>query len=123
MVLYSSATGSIMYVLIGKRLDLAYLVGVINRDHYNTVKWVLKYIRGTQKLKLNYVRKSSLKVKGFYNYDYATDLDKRRLVSGYVFIVGRNVLSWMSGLQHVAALLTIEAEYMALTKALKRKSG
>ncbi|XP_073119638.1 secreted RxLR effector protein 161-like [Henckelia pumila] len=47
------------------------------------------------------------------------DLDKRRSISGYVFTVGGNVVSWKSNLQNVVALYTTEAEYIILTEAVK----
>lgn len=40
-------------------------------------------------------------------------------ISGYVFTVGGNIVSWRSCLQKVVALSTIEAEYMALSEAIK----
>lgn len=71
MVPYSSV-GSNKYAMIEIRSDLAYTAKVISRfmskperDHWNAVKWVIRYIRGTHKLKLNYVRKSGLKVEVF----------------------------------------------------------
>ena len=40
-------------------------------------------------------------------------------MSGYVFRVGGNTVSWRSCLQQVVALSTTEAEYMALAEATK----
>ena len=40
-------------------------------------------------------------------------------MSGIVFQVGGNTVSWKLGLQSVVALSTTEAEYMALTLAVK----
>nr|GFA20268.1 hypothetical protein [Tanacetum cinerariifolium] len=58
-------------------------------------------------------------VDGYMDADYAKDLDKGRLVTGYVFMVHGCVVSWKATLQHVVALSTTEAEYMALTKSVK----
>lgn len=55
----------------------------------------------------------------FSDADYATDLDRRRSVTGYVFQVGGNTVSWRSGLQHIVALSTTESKYMALSEAFK----
>jgi ATP-binding cassette subfamily B (MDR/TAP) protein 1 len=51
---YSSAVGSVMYAMIGTRPDYPYPVGVISRymskplrSHWQAVKWVLRYIKGT----------------------------------------------------------------------------
>ena len=48
-------------------------------------------------------------VKGYFDADYGADLDKRRSVTGMVFTVGGNVVSWRSSLQKSIALSTTEA--------------
>ncbi|GJR72960.1 retrovirus-related pol polyprotein from transposon TNT 1-94 [Tanacetum coccineum] len=58
-------------------------------------------------------------VDGFVDADYAKDPDKGRSITGYVFMVHGCVVSWKATLQHVVALSTIEAEYMALREAVK----
>ena len=51
--------------------------------------------------------------------DYAGNLDKRRSLTGYVFIVGGCAISWKATLQDVPAQSTTEAEYMAIAEASK----
>nr|GEY30649.1 putative polyprotein [Tanacetum cinerariifolium] len=51
------------------------------------------------------------------NPDYAKDPDKGRSITGYTFLVQGCVVSWKATLQHVLALSTTEAEYIALTEA------
>ncbi|KAG7591060.1 Zinc finger CCHC-type superfamily [Arabidopsis thaliana x Arabidopsis arenosa] len=123
---YSSAVGSIMYAMIGTRPDLAYPVGIISRfmsqpikDHWLGVKWVLRYIKGTLKTRLCYKKSSNFRIVGYCDADHAADLDKRRSITGLVFTLGGNTISWKSGLQRVVALSTTESEYMSLTEAVK----
>ncbi|CAA7022682.1 unnamed protein product [Microthlaspi erraticum] len=123
---YSNAVGSLMYAMIGTRPDLSYPVGIISRfmskpikEHWLGVKWVLRYIKGTLKNKLCYRKGSEFILKGYCDSDYATDMDKRRSISGMVFTLGGNTISWRSALQKVVALSTTEAEYMSLTEAVK----
>ena len=59
------------------------------------------------------------KVLGYVDSDFAGDLDKRRLVTGLVFTLFGGAVSWKASLQSVVALLTTEAEYIALTEAVK----
>jgi hypothetical protein len=40
---------------------------------------------------------------GYVDSDFATDLDKRRSLTGYVFTVGDCVVSWKATLQPVVA--------------------
>ncbi|GJT84934.1 hypothetical protein Tco_1066651, partial [Tanacetum coccineum] len=58
-------------------------------------------------------------VTGFVDSDYDKDPDKGRSITGYAFLVHRCVVSWKAMLQHVVDLSTTEAEYMALTEAVK----
>nr|GEX73138.1 retrovirus-related Pol polyprotein from transposon TNT 1-94 [Tanacetum cinerariifolium] len=51
--------------------------------------------------------------------NYAKDPDKGRSITGYAFLVQGCVVSWKATLQHVVALSTTEAEYIALTEAVK----
>ena len=55
--IYSSAVGSLIYVMVCTRLDIAHAVGVVNRflvnpgkDHWKVVKWIFRYLRGNSKL-------------------------------------------------------------------------
>ena len=123
---YASAVGSLMYAMVGSRPDLCFAVGLISRYmskpgriHWEAVKWVMRYLKGALDSDLLFTKGEDFKVRGFCDADYATDLDRRRSVTGYVFQVGGNTISWRSGLQHIVALSTTESEYMALAEAFK----
>jgi len=55
----------------------------------------------------------------YVDSDYLGDLDKRRSITGYVFTLSQAPVSWCSILQSTVALSTTEAEYMAMTEAMK----
>lgn len=102
---YSSAVGSVMYTMIGTRPDLAYTICLVSRFmskpgsmHWEAVKWVLRYLRGSKDLCLLFTKDKEFRVTGYYDSDYAADLDKRRSISGYVFTVGGNTVSWKASL-------------------------
>jgi ATP-binding cassette subfamily B (MDR/TAP) protein 1 len=51
---YSSVVGSLMYAMVCSRPDLAHAMGVVSRymanpdkEHWNAVQWIFKYLRGT----------------------------------------------------------------------------
>jgi hypothetical protein len=82
------------------------------------VKWVLRYLRGTSDYCITYNCGCEL-VYGYVDSDFAGDLDKRRLTSGYVFTLAGGSISWMSKLSNIVALSTTEAEYIASSHAFK----
>ncbi|KAH9762947.1 hypothetical protein KPL70_001004 [Citrus sinensis] len=125
---YSSAVGSIMYSMVCTRPDVAHSVGVVSRfmgnpgkEHWSAVKWLLRYLKGTANHGILYggSESNSCQVSGFVDSDFAADLDKRRSITGYVFILNGGAVSWKASLQSVVALSTTEAEYIALTEAVK----
>nr|GEV66261.1 hypothetical protein [Tanacetum cinerariifolium] len=124
----ANAVGSLMYLMVCTRPDIAYAVSVVSRylanpgkNHWEAVKWILKYLRGTANVSLVYGTNhgNHVNVTGFVDSNYAKDPDKGRYITVYTFLVHGCVVSWKATLQNVVALSTIEAEYMALTEAVK----
>ena len=115
-----------MYAMVGSRPDLAYAVGMVcrymskpGRDHWLAVKWIMRYVKGALGLNLTFAKGEDFKVRGYCDSDYASDMDRSRSITGYVFTVGGNAVSWSSSLYKVVALSTTEAEYMALSDAVR----
>ncbi|RDX62691.1 hypothetical protein CR513_58952, partial [Mucuna pruriens] len=107
---YSSAVGSLMYAMVCTRPDIGYAVGVVSRflsdpgkEHWEAVKWILRYLRGTAKRSLCFGNEN-LKLIGYSDSDMAGDVDSRKSTSG-------GAVSWQSKLQKCVTLSTAEAEY------------
>ncbi|KAE8701279.1 putative serine-threonine protein kinase, plant-type [Hibiscus syriacus] len=122
---YASAMGSLIFAMICTRPDIAQAVGVVSRymanpgrKHWNTVKRILRYIKGTSNIALCYGG-SNLLINVYVDSDYVGDLDKSKSTTGYVFKVAGGAVSWVSKLQSVVATSTTEAEYVAATQASK----
>ena len=122
---YSSAVGSLMYAMVCTRPDIAHAVSVVSRymsnpgkEHWQAVKWIMRYLRGTTDSCLEFGRSKGHLV-GYVDSDYAGDLDRRRSITGYVFTLGDTAISWKATLQSTVALSTTEAEYMAVVEAIK----
>ena len=81
--------------------------------HMQVVKRVLRYLRGTVDLGLQYKRNGRNKLEAFTDSDYAGDLDDRRSTSRYVFMLSSCAVSWSSKKQPVVTLSTTEAEFIA----------
>ncbi|GJS04672.1 retrovirus-related pol polyprotein from transposon TNT 1-94 [Tanacetum coccineum] len=93
----------------------------VERMSKEAVKWILKYLRGTENVGLVYGTKrgNHVDVTGFVDSDYAKDPDKGRSITSYAFLVQGCVVSRKATLQHMVALSTTKVEYMALTEAVK----
>ena len=87
-------------------------------EHWNAVKWILKYLRGTSSKCLHFGGSTST-LQEYVDSDLARDINTRRSTTCYVFTIGRAVVRWVSRLQKVNALSTIEVEYVATTEAIK----
>ena len=121
---YASAVGSLMYAMVCTRPEISHAMSVVSRymanpgkTHWQAMKWILRYLRGSDNSCLEFGRTESLV--GYVDSDYAGDLDKRRSLTGFVFCLGNCAVSWKSTLQATVALSTSEAEYMAMTEAVK----
>lgn len=122
---YASAVGSLMYAMVCTRPDIAHAVGVVSRfmsnpgrEHWEAVKWLLRYLKGTSKVALCFSKKDVI-LEGFSDADLGGCLDTRKSTTGYIFTLGGTAVSWMSRLQKSVALSTTEAEYMAISEASK----
>ena len=131
---YLSAVGSILYLAIGTRPDLAFAVQNVSRhmnatgqQHWEAVKRIMRYLQGTKDLGITYGIKSEEQLQGyvgntsillgFCDSDFAGDADTRRSTTAYVFMVHGGVVSWASRLQPTVALSSVEAEYMCACAA------
>ncbi|XP_042035223.1 secreted RxLR effector protein 161-like [Salvia splendens] len=124
--LYSNAVGSLMYAMVCSRPDIAHAVSVVSRfmvqpgkEHWQAVKRIFRYLRGTYDVGLVYGGDTHCSVTGYSDSDYAGDVDGRRSMTDYVFTLGGSVVSWKATLQAAVTLSTTEAEYMTLTEAAK----
>lgn len=117
-----------MYTMVCSRPDLAHALSMISRymgnpgrDHWEAAKWVMRYVKGTVNKGLLYSKEDQFKeeITSYVDSDYAADLDKRRSLTGYVFTLFGNAISWKPTLQSIVALSSTEAEYIALSESVK----
>ena len=125
MIPYASAIGSIMYVMLCTRPDIAHALSVTSRyqadpglEHWKAVKCILKYLRRTKDLLLVYGG-NSLKVEGYTDSSFQSDVDDSKSNSGYVYTLNGGAVCWKSSKQDTTADSTTEAEYIAASDAAK----
>jgi len=128
--LYQQAVGSLMYIMIGTRPDIAYAVSLVsrfasnpNQSHWTAVKRILRYLKGSIHLKLTYScdqnQGQGQEPHGYSDADWAGDLNDRRSTSGYVFLMSDAAVVWSSMKQQSVALSTTEAEYIGISQATR----
>lgn len=123
---YQELIGSLMYIAICTRPDIAHSVSYLSQfnAHYGEVHWraakrVLRYLKGTKELKLSYNKTSLFYPTCYVDADYGNNMVDRKSFTGYVFIMSGGPISWEARKQRTVALSTTEAEYMALAEACK----
>ena len=122
---YLSAVGSLMYLATCTRPDIAFAVSLLARfssdpgpAHWQAVKHLFRYLKGTMDLQLTYGHVASKEL--FVTYsdsDYAGEKDRLRSTGAYVVMMGGGAVDWSSKLQSVVAQSTTEAEYVAANQA------
>jgi len=123
---YRSLVGSLMYLAIGTRPDIAHSVQQLchHLDCYGPIHWeaakrVMRYLKGTRDLKLVLGGEHPARLLGFTDSDFANCPDTQRSVSGYCFTLGSGLITWSARQQKTISLSTCEAEYVAASDAAK----
>lgn len=123
---YKEAVGCLMYLAQCTRPDICHAVNVLCRfnenpgeKHWNAVKHLLRYLRGTSKFRLTYKKEADPTITGYSDADWATSSEDRKSITGFVFIAQGGAISWCCKRQQTVALSTCEAEYMALSAAVQ----
>lgn len=118
--IYRGMIGSLLY-LTPSRPDLCLSVGICARyqakpkqSHLEAVKRIMKYVKGTVNLGMWYSKGSNKTLVGYCDADWAGSVDDRKSTSGGCFILGNNLISWLSKKQNFVSLSTAESEYIAL---------
>ncbi|CAN0434252.1 unnamed protein product, partial [Discosporangium mesarthrocarpum] len=84
--------------------------------HLTAGKRVLRYLKGTQDLPLQYGAGKG-ELSGFADASFASDPYTNRSTSGYVFTTSGAAITWSSKMQPIVALSTTEAEHISLAHA------
>ncbi|KAF1332493.1 hypothetical protein FI667_g3402, partial [Globisporangium splendens] len=121
---YRSAVGAVMYLMVGTCPDLAAAVGTLSQfasdpcpTHWQALKRVLRYLQATPTHGIRFSGSGDGELIGYSDADWAGDIETRRSISGYVFVLNDGCISWRSKKQRTVSLSSTEAEYMALSEA------
>ena len=127
---YAALIGSLMYLAISTRPDIAFPVNKLAQFtsnpktmHWTAVKRIFRYLKGTRDFALTYGGKDSeiwnedLHI--YCDADWASSHD-RKSTSGFVITLAGGAVAWSSKKQTSVALSTAEAEYVAATHVAKQ---
>ena len=121
---YRELVGSLMYLAVVSRPDIAYAVSVLsqymskfNNNHWTAGKRVLRYLKANPKLGLKFDG-TDVTLTAYCDADYAGDIESRRSRSGSVLLFNGSAIIWSSQLQPIVTLSSAEAEFVAANSAV-----
>ena len=92
-----------MYLTNCTRPDIAFYINLLARyssiptkRHWNGVKHILRYLRGTSDMGLYDSKESKSQLIGYVDAGYLSDPHKEQSQTGYVFTYGGTTISWRS---------------------------
>ena len=97
---YRELIGSLMYLAVATRPDIAYAVNFLSqfntcytKEHWIAGKRVLRYLKGTPNSGIKF-SKCGKDLQGYIDADWGSCTDDRRSYTGYAFILVGAAVSW-----------------------------
>lgn len=122
---FRELVGCLMYLSLGTRPDIRYALSYFSRfqDRATDETWfylkrVLRYLRGTDKMGLEYRRGTNKELTCYVDSDWGGDTHDRKSVTGFLFKIFNNTFMWTTRKQQCVSLSTSEAELIALCSAV-----
>ena len=123
---YQSLIGSLLYIMLGTRPDIAFAVTQMakfasnpSEEHLNRAMYILRYLQGTREYALVFDGNSNEGLHAYCDSSYGDDKTepdlKRRSTQGYFFKLASAAIKWHSRTQRLVATSSTVAEYMALS--------
>ena len=117
---YRQLLGSLMYLMVSTRPDVALAISRLSRFSQNPgmVHWraalkIVAYVHTTQDVGMLYRRNAPVHLVGVTDAGFAGDPDERRSQGGYLYLLGGAAVSWKSYWISTVARSTPEAKYVA----------
>lgn len=124
---FKALLGSLQYLALMSRPDICFAINVFSQfqsnptdEHWSGLKRVLRYLQGSKSSRLVYrAGFSNILLTGYADADFGNDHEERRSISGSMFTVFGNAVSWSTRKQSLVVLSSTEAEYVSLCEAAK----
>ncbi|XP_021992483.1 uncharacterized mitochondrial protein AtMg00810-like [Helianthus annuus] len=118
--LYQSLVGALQHLTITLP-DISYVVNQLSQylhcpttDHFQEVKRIIRYVKGTISFGLNFTKPSTCTLLGFSDADGARCLKTRRSTYGFSIFFGGNLVSWSAKKQPTVSRSSCESEYRVM---------
>ncbi len=119
---YQQIIGSLMYIMLGTCLDIAYAVTKMaqhavnpSQDQLNHALHICHYLAGTSQYALVYSGHSNKGLFACADSDWTSNPVDCRSTTEYMIKLADGIFSWNSRAQRTVALSSTEAEYMSLS--------
>ncbi|SCO78460.1 uncharacterized protein FRV6_02673 [Fusarium oxysporum] len=121
---YQHKTGSVLYLAVITRPDIAFTVSQLCRfninlseEHYEGVNHLLRYLQNTRTLALQLGGTDTFDV--YSDASFADNTINRKSSQAYVMKLFRGTIRWRANKQDTVTTSTTEAELLALAQAAK----
>jgi hypothetical protein len=123
---YLAAVGALLYLSTNTRPDISFAVSVLARHsqkpearHWNGVKHLFRYLRGTEDLGLCYTKEETSEIIGHADAGFKSDESTGKSQTGYIFLKNNSPISWKSVKQTVTATSSNHSELIAFHEATR----
>ncbi|TPX30042.1 DNA-directed DNA polymerase [Synchytrium microbalum] len=129
---YQSVLGSLTYLSVTSRPDIAFATNLLARyshspskRHWNGLKQVLRYLKGTKELGLLYkygtdqTRQRPIDLRVFVDAGFLSDIKTAKSQTGYVILLNGTAVSWRSTKQSTVATSSMHSELIALYESTR----
>lgn len=122
---FKELAGALLYLATCTRPDISHAVSAATRtgnpseSHWNGLKRILRYLKGTKDLGICFRWEKSNELIGYSDADYANEVDTRRSNTGLCIYYGGGPIVWRCQKQPIITLSTCEAEYVAGCELVK----
>jgi hypothetical protein len=130
---YREAVGSLIYLAVWTRPDIAHSVSQVSRhlenprkSDWQAVKKILRYIQGTKDRAITYTRRQGQeppRLTAFADANWGEDETDSKSTTGYAIYLLGSLIAWKTKKQSTVAKSSTEAEYMALSDATAEVIG
>ena len=127
--LFRSIVGALQYLTF-TRPNITFVVNKVSQflssptfSYLKVVKWILRYLNGTQHFGLRYIAQSPTNLYALSDADWASCTTTRKCITSFCTFLGTNCISWCAKKQPTMFHSSIEAEYRSMASTITEITG